>query len=259
MEAYMIAVGAIAFISELIDSSLGMGYGTILTPLLLLLGYEPGIVVPSVLISEFASGILAAILHQCMGNVRFIPDKGEVKSLTQASKVALIITASSVVAAVIAALVAISLPSFYIKLYIGLMIVTVGIVILIRRNKKTPFSWTKIAILGGIASFNKGISGGGYGPVVTGGQLLSGMDGKSAIAITSLAEGITCLAGASIYIASGGFRHLSLAPFLTGGALLSVPLSAFVVKWLPLGKLTIIIGIITLFMGLITLVKLFLS
>jgi hypothetical protein len=29
------------------------------------------------------------------------------------------------------------------------------------------------------------MSGGGYGPVVTGGQLLSGVNGKNAIAITS--------------------------------------------------------------------------
>jgi len=40
-----------------------------------------------------------------------------------------------------------------------------------------------------------GLSGGGYGPLVTSGQVIFGVPAKSAVAITSLAEGITCLAG----------------------------------------------------------------
>ena len=38
-----------AFGCEFIDSSLGMGYGTILTPSLLILGFDPLLVVPAVL------------------------------------------------------------------------------------------------------------------------------------------------------------------------------------------------------------------
>ncbi len=41
-----------AFICEYVDSSLGMGYGTTLTPLLLIMGYNPLQIVPAVLLSE---------------------------------------------------------------------------------------------------------------------------------------------------------------------------------------------------------------
>ena len=132
-----------------------------------------------------------------------------------------------------------------------------GIVILLRIGKQTRFTWTKIFLLGSVASFNKGISGGGYGPVVTGGQVLSGMNAKQAIAVTSLAEGLTCLTGIIVYmVAAGGSRDLSLAPYLILGAVLSVPLSVLTVKRLVLTKLTYILGGITLFLGAVTLIKL---
>ena len=40
-----------AFICEYMDSTLGMGYGTTLTPILLMMGYNPLQIVPVVLIS----------------------------------------------------------------------------------------------------------------------------------------------------------------------------------------------------------------
>ena len=57
-----------------------------------------------------------------------------------------------------------------------------GIVILICINKQFQFSWRKISFLGVVASFNKGMSGGGYGPVVTGDQILSGIKEKVPLA-----------------------------------------------------------------------------
>lgn len=36
-----IIVAILAFLLEIVDASLGMGYGTILTPVLLMLGFDP--------------------------------------------------------------------------------------------------------------------------------------------------------------------------------------------------------------------------
>lgn len=263
----------VAFVCEYIDSTLGMGYGTALTPILLLMGFDPMVVVPSILLSEFATGCTSAFIHQAAGNVRFLPKDFSWKllyadsrrfglytalntTLPRALKVAIIIGGSSLVATVAAVFFAISLPSYFVKLYIGIMILTVGIVIVIRGKRHKPFSWLKITMLGAVASFNKGVSGGGYGPIVTGGQLLTGIDGKSAIAITSLAEGLTCCVGFSVYAASQGFSHLTLAPYLLAGALLSVPLSVLSVKRLRIKTLTYIIGGTTILLGAVTLIKL---
>ena len=269
-----IIIGLIACIAEYIDSSLGMGYGTALTPILLLFGFDPAVIVPSVLLSECITGLSAAVIHAKVKNVSFFPKglhlstlaleckrSGTVKTLahmlSRAAKTACIISCSSAAATVCAVIFAVSISSFYVKLYIGVMILAVGIVLLCSFRQKPAFSWTKIAVLGAVASFNKGVSGGGYGPVVTGGQILAGIDGKSAIAVTALAEGITCLVGVSAYVISRGFAQLELVPYLVVGALFSVPLSALTVKHLHIKKLTGMIGIITTLLGLLTLLKLF--
>jgi len=44
-------------------------YGTALAPLLLLLGFTPIQIVPTVLLSEFVTGVSAGIAHHSLGNV----------------------------------------------------------------------------------------------------------------------------------------------------------------------------------------------
>lgn len=58
----------------------------------------------------------------------------------------------------------------------------------------------------------------GYGPVVTGGQLLAGIEGKNAIGLTSLAEGLTCIVGVLVYLIITSSVDWSLAPYLLIGA-----------------------------------------
>jgi len=152
----------------------------------------------------------------------------------------------------------VNIPKFYLKLYIGLLVLTIGIVILFTLNKNYGFSWKKITGLSLIASFNKGMSGGGYGPVVTGGQLLSGVDGKNAIGITSLAEGLTCIVGVVAYLLTQNIIDWTLAPYLIIGAVISVPVSALTVKKIKTKKLRVIIGVVTLILGLVILGKILL-
>ena len=66
---HVLAIFALCFVCELIDSGLGMGYGTILTPTLLLLGYDAHDIVPTVLFSELLSGFTASFFHNEIRNV----------------------------------------------------------------------------------------------------------------------------------------------------------------------------------------------
>ncbi|MGI6562733.1 MAG: sulfite exporter TauE/SafE family protein [Clostridia bacterium] len=264
----------IGCLTEYIDSTLGMGYGTALTPILLMMGFEPMQVVPAVLLAELFTGFAAGIMHAKVGNVDFrvktlnpkkivnsIKENGFFatiqKGMSQHLKIALLIGLFSALGAVTGSAVAINLPSFYLKLYIGVLVVTIGIYILVTYNKQFTFTWSKLTVLSIIASFNKGISGGGYGPVVTGGQILSGVDGKNAVAITSVSEALTCLVGASAYFISGAFIDWKLVPLLLVGGLISIPFSALSVKKINTGHFRIIIGFATLALGSFTLVKLF--
>lgn len=238
----------LAFFAEYVDSSLGMGYGTTLTPLLLILGYSPLQIVPAVLLSEFVSGITSGTLHHKLGNV----DLGR---KTAGRKIMLVLALCSLVGTVLAVFLAISLPKTYVKAYIGIMILSIGLFIFFGRRLLGGFSWSKIAGVGTIAAFNKGISGGGYGPVVTGGQIVAGVPEKHAVGITSFAEGLVCAVGLVLYILLGQGITWSLCIPLVLGALLSVPAAVWTVKVLPESVMRRSIGYATLFLGTLTLIR----
>lgn len=263
--ARLLLIPVLAFVCEFVDTGIGMGYGTILTPVLLLMGYEPLQIVPAILFSEFVSGITAAILHQRAGNVEFnfINDPENIlrKRLgslgylpkSRHSRVALALAVCSIIGTVTAVVVAVSISKKLLKAYIGLLAFFMGVIILWKRKTKPVFSWKRIFALGAVASFNKGVSGGGYGPLVTSGQILSGLSSKNSVAITSLAESLTCIVGVITYCYVKSSVDWALAPYLAVGALAAVPLSVKAVKKTDESKLTLVIGLVTVLLGLITL------
>jgi len=240
----------LAFFAEYVDSSLGMGYGTTITPILLIVGYSPLQVVPLVLMSEFVSGTFAGVLHHRCGNVDF--GRGG-----RARRIVLVLGLCSVVGTVVAVILAVNLPNAVVKGYIGVMILAVGVYLLVSRHAARRFSWRKIVTLGTIAAFNKGISGGGYGPLVTGGQILSGVPGKNAVGITSLVEASVCFVGLTLYLALNGMPQWRLGIPILVGAVLSVPAATLTVRVLPEALLGRWIGYATVFLGLLMLVKCF--
>lgn len=247
----MVILFALSFFAEYVDSSLGMGYGTTLTPVLLVMGFSPLQIVPAILFSEFISGIGAGGLHHRLGNV-------DLNVRTRAGKSMLILAGCSIVGTIIAVSLALSLPKTVVKSYIGIMILLIGLFIILGKRVLGRFSWSKVIGLGTIAAFNKGISGGGYGPLVTGGQIMIGVPGKNAIGITSLAEGLVCLVGLILYITFHGWPDWTMAIPMGIGAIISVPAATWTVKILPEQSLRKYIGYATIFLGALTLIKLWL-
>lgn len=240
--------GIIAFISEYLDSGLGMGYGTALAPILIIMGYEPLQVVPAILISQLCTDIMTVLCHHRVGNVNF-------KASSPDFKIALLLGIVSSVGAVFSVLIAIQIPKWLLTLYIGLIVLAMGIIILITIKRPLRFSWPKIAGISFLASFNKGISGGGYGPLVMGGQIISGVGAKNAVGITAFAEAATCLVGFIAYCVNGKFIDWQLVWKLTIPATLAVPFAVVTVKNINPGSLKKFIGILIIILGLITLSK----
>lgn len=247
----IVPIMLLAFACELVDSTLGMGYGTTLTPVLLALGYEPIEIVPAVLFSEFVTGVSAGFFHHEFGNVDLRPG-------TRDFKVAAVLTTLSTLGVILAVFVAVNIPSWVVKLYIGTIVLCLGLLLLKQKGREMPFSWRRIGGLGFLAAFNKGMSGGGYGPVVTSGQVLSGIRGRNAVGIASLAEGITSIVGVVVFLSSGTPIPWQLAPSLLLGAIASVPISAYVVSRIPVGRLTLLIGGLSTTLGGYTLLRLLL-
>lgn len=225
-----------------------MGYGTTLTPVLLAFGYEPLALVPTILLSEFLSGFAASYFHHDSGNVNFSRRSKDLR-------VAMLLALGSVLGVAIGVNIAIELPNYFLKLVIGLIITAAGISIWVLHTRTFIFKTWKMFALATIASFNKALSGGGYGPLLTSGQILSGIGGKSSVGITSFSEGFTCMIGVILFLGKGqSFTPDLLFPVVTG-ALLSVPISTEFVKHTNELTLKKIIAILTTIMGLFTIIK----
>lgn len=109
-----------------------------------------------------------------------------------------------------------------------------------------------------MAGFNKGFSGGGYGAITSGGQVLLGISEKRAIGVTLFSEGLTSLFGMFFYAYYLGFPDWRLTFPLIIGGILSIPIAGITVKHLSKETIRKVMGIIASFLGVLFIVKIFL-
>lgn len=181
------SVVLIAALFEFMDASAGMGFGTALTPLLLMVGFDPKQIVPVVMIQQGAAGLVGAFLHREFENVewRFSP-------MSETVRLWLIIAGTGVlfnIVAVVGVYKIFAVGKVWIKLYVALLLLMMGMTSLIQAKKDRPYKPGKMVMWAALAGFNKGVGGGGYGPVVTIGGLMAGVPVKSMMAVTAISEG----------------------------------------------------------------------
>lgn len=196
--AAIIFVGA--FVFGLIDTSLGQGYGTLGSPTYILLGYNPKLVVPAILLSQTVGGLIGSYMQNYWGNAAFWGKNTPKKMLISPDlKQTLIIVLAGVGAAALAAWFGVQrLTGDQIRIYLGLLVLAIGIIVL--SGHAFNFSWKKMIGVGMYSAVNKALTGGGYGPVTCGGQVVCGTEGKRAVAITNLAEPPICITAFVIWM-----------------------------------------------------------
>ena len=251
--ANLLVLALISFFPALIDSSLGMGYGFTVTPILLLLDYSPNEAVPAVLVASVIGDLLGSYFHQEYKNVDF-------SFKSRSFKIALVLGVFGGIGALFGALLAIGISTIYLKTYIGVLVTVLGVFVLFsdRLRIRMDFSWPKMLIMGILGAFNKGVSGSGFGPVVTTGGLLSGLDEKSTVAIQCLSECPVCIIGFLTFVLKGCCIDWNLVMCISLGAAFSAPVAAWFVHKVPSDKLRPMIGISAVILGLFTLVKVYL-
>jgi len=246
--ATFIQILIMAALLETVDSGLGMGYGTVLSPLLILAGYPPTVVVPSILLSQAVGGLTASFFHHKYGNADFRvrrhkagPDEASKITIPLDLKISLVVIAFGITASILGALVAVRIPKDILKAYIGILVLIMGILILLKG--KFAFSWRKIFALAVVSAFNKGISGGGFGPVMTGGQIISGNSPPRSIGSTTLTEAPICIVGFITFLLTKGISTYALLASLSIGALLGGVLGPLITKRINPQRLRIILGV----------------
>ncbi|HEC82492.1 MAG TPA: sulfite exporter TauE/SafE family protein [Thermoplasmatales archaeon] len=236
-----------AFFASVIDTSLGMCYGTILTPSLIIAGYSPTIVVPAVLLSQLVVDTAGGAAHT------------KVKNFTKRDiKVALLVAIPATTLAGIGAFSNLNLSKIIIKSYIGVLVAILGFLTLYGiRLRKSPKG---LVLISSIAGFNKGFMGGGFGPVVVSGQIIFNHDVRPSVAIGDIAEIPVCIVGLLVFaiFAELSFSTIFLIVCIPAivGSLIGPHLTVRISQKNYAEK---IIGVAMLMLGVITLMKIFLG
>lgn len=263
-----VVVLVIAFLCQYLSISFGMGYGTTITPLLLIMGLSPLQVVPAVLSSQLAGGIVGGLAHYRAGNIEldFRRDNRLVKERLRGlgylpksddAKVIFTLAAFGVMGVLVGVLAAVNIPSIVLEAYIGAMVLGMGLTILLWRSHKGAFSWRGLVALGLLSAFNKGMSGGGYVPLVTGGQIIGGREAKSSVGNTTVAVAIVCAVGFLSYLLIEGDIFWILVVAMSIGSVIAAPLAVLTVSRTKAANLRFAIGLATVILGTLTLVKTF--
>ncbi|OYT55477.1 MAG: hypothetical protein B6U76_05860 [Desulfurococcales archaeon ex4484_217_2] len=239
----MVVIALTAFFAAIIDTGLGMCYGTILTPTLLIAGYSPEVAVPTVLLSQLIVDVIGGITHT------------KVKNFTKKDiKTALSVAAPATVFAVLGAFSNVNLPKVATKSYIGVLVILLGIMMLLGvKFRKTLKRLVLISCLGG---FNKGFMGGGFGPVVVSGQIILNHDPRPSIAIGDIAE-IPVVAFGLLSFATFGALHFSpIFAVVSIPALIASFLGPYFTKTLTEKNYAEkFVGLVALLLGIYTLIK----
>jgi len=237
----------LAIIMETVDSGLGLLYGTILSPLLIISGYNPFLVVPAILLSQALGGFMATYSHNKYKNAIWHPKSDDFK-------ISSMIIGLGIIAVIIGAYIGTSLPKLWLNTYIGIICTLMGGLVLTRIRFK--FSLKKILLIGGISAFNKALSGGGFGPLVATGNMASGIEEKKSIGITDFAEAPICVMSFFAWVYFNGWPISNILLPLCTGALIGGVVGPYALSKVKSRRLIrMLVGILALVSGLFMLYK----
>lgn len=211
-------------------------------------------VVPAILVSEMFSGLWGGFWHWRFKNVNW-----KAVGFTLLGSLIAMGLATYVMAALLS-------PSL-LKYVISVFAVIMGIFVVIRsylvkkiEQRKNSHNPLWFSVMGFLIGYQKGTSGGNYGPFSVTGYMTWGLSAATAIGTTTVAEGIACTLGVAMYSQMTGIV-LSIAAALAIGAFIADPISAWMNNRLK-NKLKPpfhgrLIGLAMTLVGLIALLKTF--
>jgi len=254
-------VGGIGALAQILDGSLGMGFGVFGSSMMIATGFAPAVAVAAINIAKIFAGLSSGISHLTLGNVRrdwLWP-----------------LALSGVAGGVLGAYLLTSVPPERARPWVGLLLLVMGGLIIWRTlrwrvpcspqawdkrcrdcpSQKRDWQWLthqakhngvlKLGAVGFLAALVNGLSG-GYGPVATSGvMLLEKGEPRQAIGTVNLAEFFVATTVATTILLRKGLVGfpIGLVAALAIGGLLTAPLAAFLCRRLPGRALAFAVGI----------------
>ncbi|MBK7095789.1 MAG: sulfite exporter TauE/SafE family protein [Saprospiraceae bacterium] len=214
-----------AFIAQLIDGGIGMGYGVSLTSFLLSVGFGSAMSSAVVHLSEIFTTLVSGASHFYFGNF----DRRIFKYLA----------IPGVIGGAFGAFFAVKYQnSDVIKPFVSSILLLLGILIVIKYILKKDFLEKEyitprrnhLIPLGFIASFVDAIGGGGWGPISTPVLVMSNTDPKKAIGSVNFAEFFVTLSISITFLISMPKIEWDIVLALIIGGIIAAPLAAAITK-----------------------------
>ena len=233
------------FLAQMVDGSMGMGYGTISTTFLLAMGVPPAVVSSRVHSARVFSSGVGGYSHHRFGNIN--------KKLFKA------LVIPGVIGALVGATLAVygSEYSQYIRIPLSIYTCYLGYYIIKKAFKKNQQSEKvkKVGWLATVGGFMDAFAGGGWGALVTSTLISKRKNPRYVIGSVCLAEFFVVLASAiTFFILLKHLPILEIAGLIIGGVI-AAPIAARLVGKLPVKKVYIIVGLLVIATSLFTLVK----
>lgn len=249
----LLAVALAGFGAQLVDGSLGMGYGLTSSTLLLAIGLAPAAASASVHLAEIGTSATSAYSHARLGNV----DK------TVLRRIAL----PGAIGAFLGATVLSSLSTQAARPWASAILLALGFYVLFRFLRHRTVALKKgrpgtrfLAPLGIIGGFVDATGGGGWGPVTTPALLANGrMAPNRIIGTVNAAEFVVAVAASVGFIVGLGLSAIDwqiLLPLMIGG-IIAAPLGAWIAHRLPVRIMGVTVGGMIIFTNSLTLMKAF--
>ncbi len=236
----------IGIFAQLVDGTLGMGYGATSTSFLLSFGVPPAISSTAVHVSEMFTTGASAISHHKFGNIN--------------RKLAKMLIIPGVIGSIIGAyLLSDIIDGNAIKPFIAIYMIALAIVILVKAlRKKRPKKPTKqlglLAIFGG---FMDSVGGGGWGPIVTSTLIGRGRDPRYTIGSVNAAEFAISFASGITFLLFQGINGWQVIAGLILGGVIAAPLGAYFVNKIPRKPAMVVVSLMIIFLSIRTLIALF--
>ena len=237
--------------AQLVDGSLGMGYGVTSATLLVASGMGPAAASAAIHFSEIGTSLVSGISHHTLGNtdwrtVGVLALPGFVGAFAGAT---LLVNLDAEVAVPVVATILVGLGAF----------VTYRFLSARRRLTFGPRpSARMLAPVGLVAGTLDAVGGGGWGPVGTSSLLASGrLEPRKVVGSVDTAEFVVAVGGSLGFLVALGAQGIEWAYVvaLMLGGLVAAPLAAVLVRFLPARVLGVAAGGVIVLTNLTTLAE----
>jgi len=235
----LIVLGVVGLIAQLVDGSLGMGFGVTSSTLLIAAGIAPATASASIHLAEVGTTLISGFSHHKLGNVDW--------------RTVGILALPGGVGAFFGAHFLVSLPAEVAKPWVAGLLFCLGVYVIWRflvlggrrpqfKGKVSAGFLVPMGLLGGSLD---AVGGGGWGPVGTTSLLSSGrLSPRRVVGSVSASEFVVAVGGSLgflLALGSAGINYGFVAALLAGG-IFAAPLAAWLVKHLPARVLGVAAG-----------------